>query len=143
MSKLTLSKKQISIQRPAVCLARSRFFTLLELLVVIGIIGILAALILVGLGGGNEASKKTKAKAEMASIVTAYMDNEHTGTTLPTSLGKDPWGTNYIAPVKNTDFEQWRMYSNGPDGDITGTPGTVAYDYDAPANRDNIYSWKD
>ena len=103
-------------------------FTMIELLVVIGIIGILATLILGSMGGGVDASNRTKAKAEMAAQVAALINADATGQTVPT-MGNDPWDNSYSTPTFDTGFERWEIECDGPDG-ISG-------------NKDDVYSWKD
>ena len=91
---------------------KNRLFTMIELLVVIGIIGILAALILGNMGGGVLASNKTKAKAGMATVIAAYINADSTGKS-PSSYYDttivDPWGVAYGTPTYNSNFERWEL----------------------------------
>ena len=105
-------------------------FTMIELLVVIGIIGILATLILGSMGGGVDASNRTKAKAEMAAYIAERISAEVSGVTVD-PIGADPWGADYSpqVPTKDINFEIYKITSAGPDGN----PGT----------KDDVYSWKD
>ena len=107
-----------------------RYFTMVELLVVIGIIGILAALILGSMGGGVDAASKAEAKSIMAKVVAAAISNQGmTGSTAPFNLdekdlkgGKDtdPWGRNWTlsdwTAKYNKDFERWEVEVTIPEG---------------------------
>src|SRR5260370_26219527 len=99
-------------------------FTLIEIMVVILILGLLATIVVQGLGGAADKAKRAKASADLAEIKTAldryYLDNGYYPTTdqglnalvsPPTNgrvpanyesggyierLPKDPWGNAYF-----------------------------------------------
>ena len=71
-------------------------FSLIELLIVIGIIAILIALLMPVIGNIRRQAKETKAKAEMQSIVTAIKSYESTYGILPFSGAETELsGSNY------------------------------------------------
>jgi prepilin-type N-terminal cleavage/methylation domain-containing protein len=69
-------------------------FTLVELLTVIAIIGILAAMLMTGLPAAMNAAKKTKAKTEMASIVNAIQAYDADYSRMPISKDQQDWLNN-------------------------------------------------
>ena len=127
---------------PAPC--DSRGFTLIEVMVVVVILAILAAIIVPRIMGRPEEAKKTKAQVDIKSIESALnlykLDNGFYPTTdqgldalarkpqtapLPrkwkdggylSKVQDDPWGRpyQYLAPGEHGNFD---LYSLGPDGD--------------------------
>jgi len=102
-------------------------FTMIELLVVIGIIGIMASMLIGTFSGGVDKAQEAEAKAIMAKVVAAAIsDVAVTGeVTSPFGLSsdelgdKDPWGRSFDATWKatyETNFEQWRVTVTTPDG---------------------------
>ena len=82
-------------------------FTLIELLMVIGIIGIIAALLLTALPAAINHSKRTKARIEMAHIVNAIEGYEADNSRFPiTAAEQTAAGPN--------DFTTGAMLSSGP-----------------------------
>lgn len=124
--------KQVTSNRQPVT---KSFFTMIELLIVIGVIGILASMLIGTMGGGVGKSKETEAKAIMAKIVAAAISNQGlTGSTSSFSAsdagvsGKDPWGNNIGSAWDATwepNFERWEITVTNPE------------------TSESIYSWKD
>ncbi len=117
---------------------KKRAFTLIELLLVLVIIGVLAAIVIPNLAGRGQKAKIDAAKASLTSIQSALKMFEVENSRFPTTEEgidllttqppdspllekkhlRDPWDSpwNYKL-VSATKFE---IYSNGPDG----RPGT-------------------
>lgn len=113
-------------------------FTLVEMLLVVTIIGILAALVIPKIVGRSEQARQTAARADIASIKTAldafevdngfYPKSLQDLVTAPSNaknwhgpyldkLPQDPWGNNYIYyyPGKH-NTSSYDLLSVGPDG---------------------------
>ena len=69
-------------------------FTLVEMLVVIAIIGILAAMLLPALAAAKTAAKKNKAKTEMAGIVTAIESYDQDYSRFPMTTNETAYAAN-------------------------------------------------
>ena len=122
---------------------RSRAFTLVEMLLVVVIIGILAALVLPKITGRSEQARVTAAHAQIAAFKTALnafeVDNgfypkgnsglqalmvrpgelpNWRGPYLEESGGipKDPWGNDYVYECPGRHNSSFDLYSVGPDG---------------------------
>lgn len=135
-------------------LRRARGFTLIEIMVVVVIIAVLAALIVPNVIGRAEDARVTKAQADIRALESALamyrLDNGHYPSTdqglealvkkpsgdppannwktggYVAALPDDPWGHpyQYLCPGQHGPFDLW---SNGPDG-VQGA-------------KDNITSW--
>jgi general secretion pathway protein G len=127
---------------------RQSAFTLIEVLVVVAILGILAAIVVPSLMGRPDEARRVAAKAEIATIVQALklyrLDNgfypstdqglqalvtRPTGNPAPANwksggylerLPKDPWGHNYqyLSPGLRSEVD---VFSLGADGQPGGT----------------------
>jgi general secretion pathway protein G len=110
---MKINIKQLSVQTTQL----RRAFTLVEMLLVVTIIGILAALVIPKIVGRSEQARETAVRADLASIKTALDAFEVDNGNYPKSLGDlvqapnnathwhgpyldkvptDPWNDNYI-----------------------------------------------
>lgn len=118
-------------------------FTLMEMLLVLGIIGLLVGVAVINFGGILGTGKKTSAKGQISGIVNAVRTYEVDTMKLPTTaqglqilvdkgklkkLPLDPWDKPYIYRRPGTkDKSGFEVYSAGEDG--------------IPDNADDIGSW--
>ena len=126
--------KTTLIQKPKL----RRAFTLVEMLLVVTIIGILAALVIPKIVGRSEQARETAAHADLSSIKTAldafevdngfYPKSIQDLVTAPSNarnwhgpylekIPQDPWGNNYVyyLPGKH-NTGSYDLLSVGPDG---------------------------
>jgi general secretion pathway protein G len=153
MNTASLSRREL--HRPA-----SRGFTLVELLLVLVILGTLAAIVLPKFSGTTERARRTQAQTQIATFGTA-LDNfevdvghypngrnglldliqrprdavEWNGPYLKneTSIPKDPWGNDYIydCPGKH-NLNSYDITSMGPDGREGGDDDISNWQQTAP-----------
>ena len=127
--------------------SRSRGFTLIEIMVVIVIIGLLAAFIVPTVMGKLDDARIAKAKGDIQALEAAlsmfYLDNSKYPTTeqglkalvqQPTDpsirhwkaggylehVSKDPWGSEYQYVYPGTHGKQYDLYSLGADSQPGG-----------------------
>lgn len=137
---------------------RSRGFTLIEIMVVVVIIGLLAAFIVPRVMDRVDEARVTKVKADLQAIETALAMYRLDTARLPTSqqglsalvrkpddptlrnwrsggymarVSTDPWGNDYRYRQPGARSSEFDLYSLGPDG-LEGSPET---------DEDNIGNW--
>ncbi len=103
-------------------LSSSKGFTLLELLVVIGIIGLLASIIVVNLTGARKRARDTKRIADVRQLQTANEDYYGKNGKYPTTIGDlvtgtqipkwplDPLASSDTSCTANSDLCYWYAY---------------------------------
>ena len=89
-------------------------FTLVEMLVVIAIIGILAAMLLPALAYAKTVAKKAKAKTEMSAIVTAIESYDQ-------DYSRFPMTTNEVAAAGTSDFTTGLVFGPGRDNSYSSS----------------------
>jgi general secretion pathway protein G len=126
---------------------RARGFTLIEIMVVVIIIGLLAAVIVPSVINKVDEARVSKAKADIASLETALtmyrLDNSKYPTTdqglqalvvQPTDpsirhwrqggylqrISKDPWGADYQYSLPGTHGKEYDLFTLGSDGQPGG-----------------------
>jgi general secretion pathway protein G len=125
---------------------RARGFTLIEIMVVVIIIALLAAVIVPNIMGHVDDAKITAAKEDIVQLKTAlkfyYLDNSKYPTTeqglralvtqpndssithwrqyIEGGLKKDPWGRDYLYQYPGTHGEPYDLYTLGSDGQPGG-----------------------
>lgn len=135
-----------------------RGFTLIEIMVVVVIIGLLAAFIVPQVMGRVDEARITKVKGDIQMLETALSMYRLDTAKYPTTqqgllalvtkpedptirnwkpggylsrVSKDPWGNEYRYVYPGTKGRDYDLYSLGPDGQ-EGTP---------ESDRDNIGNW--
>lgn len=142
MSSIPAQRPRLSISSPVASLRRQRLlrraFTLVEMLLVITIIGILAALVVPKMMGRSEQARQAAAKADIAAIKTSLDAYEVDNGFYPKNLGdliqqprdarnwrgpyldklpQDPWGFDYVyAQPGRHNANSYDLSSVGPDG---------------------------
>jgi general secretion pathway protein G len=140
------------VNRPLV-LRRDRGFTLIEIMVVVIIIGLLAAIIVPTVVSKVDDAKVSKAKADIQALETALTEFRLDNSKYPTSeqglaalttqptdpsikhwrpggyiqrISKDPWGNEYQYVYPGTHGKEYDLFSLGADG----APGGEGIDAD-------------
>jgi general secretion pathway protein G len=137
---------------------KTRGFTLIEIMVVVVIIGLLAAFIVPRVMDRVDEARVTKVRADLQAIETALAMYRLDTARLPTTaqglaalvqkpedssvrnwrsggymsrVSADPWGNDYRYRQPGTRGPEFDLYSLGPDG-LEGSPDT---------DQDNIGNW--
>ncbi len=106
-------------------------FTLIELLIVVAILGVLAAILAINLGGFLSTGQAAAANTEVANVETAalafYADND----AWPTSHDTDLFGGNYTSAAANVNygFDSFGKVDGPPaNGDLWPNDPNVSWD---------------
>lgn len=134
-------KIHMQIRNPKSDIRHSRAFTLVEMLLVVTIIGILAALVIPKIAGRSEQARVTAAQADIKGGIKSALDqfdvdNGHYPKSLqdllqapsdarnwhgpyfdPPNIPTDPWGNPYVYVYPGRhNANSYDLYSIGPDG---------------------------
>jgi general secretion pathway protein G len=153
-----LSRGNSNMHQTVSLRARERGFTLIEIMVVVVIIGLLAAFIVPQVMGRVDEARVTKVKGDVQMLETAlsmyrldtarYPNTQQGLLALVTKpedptvrnwkpggylsrVSKDPWGNEYRYVYPGTKGREYDLYSLGPDGQ-EGSPDT---------DQDNVGNW--
>jgi len=113
-------------------LAQSAGFTLIEIMLVVGIITVLMGSAIYMLTGNLEFAKEQRARGDLQAIITQVRMYEMKNGGVPLSesaglkalvgtgkgfeeLPKDPWGQDYQYKVDSASAKGFRVFSKGPD----------------------------
>jgi general secretion pathway protein G len=113
-------------------LAYSAGFTLIEIMLVVGIITVLMGSAIYMLTGNLEFAKEQRARGDLQAIITQVRMYEMKNGGVPLSesaglkalvgtgkgfeeLPKDPWGQDYQYKVDSASAKGFRVFSKGPD----------------------------
>ncbi len=119
-----IANRPTALRTPHSALRTSQAFTLVELLTVIAIIGILAAMLMPALTHVKDAAKKAKAKMEMADIVNAINAYDTDYGRFPISTDEQSW-LNDSTRKGAYDYTCGLMPS--PQSGITWSPGATSH----------------
>ncbi len=120
--------------------ARTAGFTLIEIMLVVGIITVLMGSAIFMLTGNLEFAKEQRARGDLQAIITQVRMYEMKSGGVPLSqsaglqalvgagkgfeeLPKDPWGQDYKYKVDASSMKGFRVYSTGPDRKDDGGKG--------------------
>jgi prepilin-type N-terminal cleavage/methylation domain-containing protein len=107
-------------------------FTIVELLIVIVVIGILAAITIVAFNGVQNRARVSAITSELTSAAHALKADQAIGTTYPTTLAAANNGKG-ITSSSNTTY-QYDTTNNGTGFCLTATSGSTIYHVDATGN---------